>query len=387
MRTLLQRYVLAECLPATALALGVFTLVLLMHRLLRLSDLVVAKGVPLWEVLRLLALALPGLLPILVPISLLLAVLLAMSRLSADSEIVAMRACGIGLGDNVKPILVLSTAIFALSLGVSLWMQPRSSRSFREALYESVKDRLSLMTQAGIFTELAEGVNVYADGLDDRTGVLTNLFLHLDRGPSKGVWIMARKGAIREAPGGLALDLQEGEMHQRVGPGKPYRWLRFESYRVRIPLAAEVSEPRGLEERPTLELARSSFGPGADRQSRLEFHRRLSLPASCLVFGFLGASLGLHHSRSGKGRGVSVCLAVLFVYYSLLTAGRALGERGGVPPEIAMWLPNGTLGAFALYAFVRKNREAPLPLEEALGQALRRLRESLRRRLRPEGQP
>jgi hypothetical protein len=72
-----------------------------------------------------------------------------------------------------------------------------------------------------------------------------------------------------------------------------------------------------------------------------------------------------------------VCLLVLFAYYALLTLGKALGERDTLPPEVAMWLPNGVLGAFSAYTYARKNREAPLPLEDALGRALRRVRAAL----------
>ena len=81
-------------------------------------------------------------------------------------------------------------------------------------------------------------------------------------------------------------------------------------------------------------------------------HRRLALPASCLVFGILGASLGLQHVRSGRSRGITVCIAVLLLHYALLTAGRALGARGLVAPELAMWVPNLLLAALAGFAFV-----------------------------------
>jgi lipopolysaccharide export system permease protein len=74
---------------------------------------------------------------------------------------------------------------------------------------------------------------------------------------------------------------------------------------------------------------------------------------------------------------VTVCLAVLVIYYMLVTGGRTLGDRGKLAPWFAMWLPNLTLGAFSLFAFVRKNRETPLPLEEAIGRFLGRLRRLL----------
>ncbi|MBI5445358.1 MAG: LPS export ABC transporter permease LptF [Deltaproteobacteria bacterium] len=373
MRAVLDRYLLTECLPTLGLSLGAFTFVILMHRLLKLADLVVAKGVPLGTVLELLALALPPLLPLLLPVSLLLSVLLAMGRMSADSEIVAMRACGVSLAENVRPVLALSAAVCLLAGGISLWAQPASTRAFKSLLYESVKNRLSVMTQAGIFTELAEGVTVYAEGLRSETEQLRNLFVYLEKAPSRGVWIFAEEGAISETQGGLRLDLRRGEMHQTPGRGMPYRRLRFATYELVISLPSAVAASLEAEETSTPDLFRAALGPGTTRDARLELHRRLAIPVSCLVLGILGAALGVHHSRAGKSRGFVVCLGVVFAYYTLLTAGRVLGQRGVFGPELAMWLPDLVLGAAAAYAFVRKSREAPLPLEDTVARLVRAL--------------
>lgn len=373
---ILNRYILTECLPTLGLSLAVFTFVLLMHRVIKLSDLVIAKGVPLGQVLGLLALALPALLPLLLPVSLLLAVLLAMGRLSGDSEIVAMRACGVGLRENLLPVMTLSAAVFGVTAAVSLWAQPLAARSFQTALYETVRSRISITTETRVFTEIASGVTVYAEGMDKDTGRLENLFLHLDRGHTQGVWILARVGKLRDEGGALGLELEDGEMHQQAGPDSPYHRLRFDRYGLRIPLPSPAWSP-DEGEASTPDLMTQAYGPASSARARLELHQRLALPVSCLVFGLLGATLGLHHSRAGRSRGVSLCLAVLLVYYVLFTVGRTLGKGGALPPELAMWLPNLLLGTLAVYAFVRKSREAPLPLEEAAGRWFGALRQAL----------
>lgn len=380
MKALLDRYVISECVPPFALTLAVFTFVLLMHRLLGLSDLVIAKGVPVGEVLWLLALAVPAVLPLLLPVSLLLAVLLAFGRLSSDSEMTAMRASGIGLGHNLRPVLLLSACVLVFTAFVSLWAEPRATHALRAALYRTVKNRVSVTAGAGTFTELSDGITLYAEGVDDASSTLRGLFLHIDRPPARSLWVLAKSGTVRAAGAALLLDLSAGEIHQYGGPGSPYRRLFFDSYRVSVPLPSVGGEDPDAEELPTGEIlrrARSPAGGKATRLARMELHRRLALPASCLVFGVLGAVLGLHHTRAGRSRSVTVCLLVLVAYYFLLTGGRALGDRGKLAPWLATWLPNLLLGAVAAYASLRKNREAPLPLEEALGRALARVRRFL----------
>lgn len=373
MRAVLDRYILAECAPTLGLSLVVFTFVLLMQRLLKLSDLVVAKGVPLLVVLRLLGLALPAVLPLLLPVSLLLAVLLAMGRLSGDGEIVAMRACGVSLARNLRPVALLSAAVGVAAAVISVWLQPVANRSFEQAVYDAVRNRISATVQTGTFTELTGGVTLYAEGTDEASGGLTNLFLYLDRGATRGAWVLAREGNVRQAGGALELDLRNGEVHQYLGRGKPYRRLAFEAYRLRMPLPAAIGDEPETEGKATADLLAAIAAGTADRGERLEFHRRLAVPASCLVFGLLGASLGVHHSRAGRSRAVTVCLGVILLFYALLMGGRALalGGKGHLPPELASWLPDIVLGLLAAYAYARKSREAPLPLEEALGRALR----------------
>lgn len=364
----LDRYTYTECAPTFLLSLGVFTFVLLLHRLTKLSDMVIAKGVPVWEVGRLLLLALPTLMPILLPISLLLAVLLAMGRYSADSEIVAMRSCGIGLARNLHPVMVFSTAVMILAAVVSLWLQPLSAQQFRAALYQTVVNRINVSADAGTFTELASGITLFAKKLDGETGQLEGLFLHTASKPLPNATIIARTGTVSLTDNGIALDLIDAEIHQPGEAPGEYRRTRAESCLVTIPLPSPETQVLAVEERTSFDLYQQSYvasvEPDAMREARLEFHRRFALPLSCLVLGLLGGSLGMHHGRSGKSRGLALCLLVLFVYYALLTVGNTMGKRGRMPAELAMWLPNLTLGALAIYAFVRKNRERPLPLEQ-----------------------
>lgn len=387
----LDRYTLSECLPTFALSLTVFSFLLLTQRLAKLFDLIVAKGVPPGEVFTLLLLALPTLMPLLLPVSLLLAVVLAMGRLSADSEIVAMRACGVGLVGNLRPVLFLSTAVALSAAVVSLWLQPLSGQLFRQTLYDTVLGRINVSAESGTFTDLAPGVTLYAEKVDRRSGEIRGLFLHTDKKPLENATIFADRGTVHLSAEGVRLDLEKAQIHQSDPEGDAYRRITAEKSRLTIPLTFPTDLGGAVEEEPSGTILERAYFSGPPAQSaspagtaapkdfvaeaRLEFNRRLALPTSCIVLGLLGAILGIHHSRVGKGRGVVLCLGVLLLNYTLLTLGKILGERAIWPPEAAMWMPNLVLGALAAYLFVRKNRERPLPLEHAINVAVARIRE------------
>jgi lipopolysaccharide export LptBFGC system permease protein LptF len=92
----------------------------------------------------------------------------------------------------------------------------------------------------------------------------------------------------------------------------------------------------------------------------VEFHRKFSLPFACLVFGLVGVPLGLQPVRALKSRSFSVSLALIFLYYLLLTAGEAMAKKGAVPPILGLWLPNVVFAALGMALFSSAAREVPL---------------------------
>ena len=132
---ILYRYLAREVLSAFLLGLVIFTGVLLMGRMLKLADMVVSKGVPLADVLLLIAYLLPNFAIITIPMSLLLAVLLAFSRLSGDSEIIAIKASGISLYRILPPVLRFSSCTYLMTALTALYALPKGSTAFKELLY------------------------------------------------------------------------------------------------------------------------------------------------------------------------------------------------------------------------------------------------------------
>src|ERR1700687_2618651 len=108
----INRYILREISVPFALGLAVFTLILLIARILKLVEMVVNRGVPLLEVLKLFSYILPAFLEVTVPMALLLAVIVAFGRLSSDSEIVALKTSGVSLYQLTRPVAVFAGLVY-----------------------------------------------------------------------------------------------------------------------------------------------------------------------------------------------------------------------------------------------------------------------------------
>ncbi len=363
------RYILSECIPTFLLSLGLFSFVLLIHRMVKLFDMVVSKGLPATEAGKLFVLILPTLMPVLLPVSVLLAVLLTMGRFSADSEIVAMRACGIGLADNLRPIFIFALGVTLIATVASTWLQPHGARLFRQTLYDALMNSINISAEAGTFSKVSEGITLYAETVDKEDGRMTGLMLHTRSEPLEDTVIFARSGHINASAQGVELQLSDARIYRMTaGVRTPQRTLAQKS-RLTVPLSVSGNRDASIEELGTPALFNLAYSGATDREARLELAKRLSLPISCLILGLLGAAMAMGHSRAGKSRGFSLSLIILFIYYALLTIAKTLGRREGVNPELAMWGPNIVLAALTVFIYIRKNRERPLPLEAALGSA------------------
>ena len=105
---LIRAYLLREMLQPTGMALILFTFILLVGNLVKLADLLINKGVPVFSILQMFSLLIPTLLSHTVPMAVLTGTLLAFGRLSGDREILAMRTSGISLWAIAAPVLVVA---------------------------------------------------------------------------------------------------------------------------------------------------------------------------------------------------------------------------------------------------------------------------------------
>ena len=104
---ILHRYILSNFLVTFVMAMAVLTFVMMVGLVFE-SLKYIARGMDAMLVLRFLWQNLPGTLSYSVPVSTLVSSLLVFSRLSSDSEISAMRSCGVSLWAIMRMPVLLS---------------------------------------------------------------------------------------------------------------------------------------------------------------------------------------------------------------------------------------------------------------------------------------
>ena len=85
---------------------------------------------------------------------------------------------------------------------------------------------------------------------------------------------------------------------------------------------------------------------------RFAEHNRFALPLASLVCAIVGAPLGMQKQRGSSSIGFGISVVVIFIYYTIMTLGNALGNGGRIPPYLAAFLPDiicGITGAVLVY--------------------------------------
>jgi lipopolysaccharide export system permease protein len=365
---IINRYILREILVPFGLGLAVFTLILLIARILKLVEMVVNRGVPLLEVLKLFSYILPAFLEVTVPMALLLAVIVAFGRLSSDSEIIALKTSGVSLYQLTRPVALFAVVVYLVALATSLYARPWGNSLLRDGLYEIAKTRASAGIKEKVFTDDFSGLVIYVDRIEPPGNTLRGILISDTRDSTQRNTVFAEVGLLvpNEALHMLVLRLLGGSIHAFYPKDRSYHRTEFSIYDISLDLNTAFAKMQPREKDPsemTLpELAASmatkrAAGQPANSEA-VEVQRKFSIPFACLAFAAIGVPLGIRPSRSARSRGFTMSLSIIFGYYVLLSMGESLGERGVLPAVVALWIPNVALTALALVLFARALRES-----------------------------
>lgn len=374
--TLFDRAAFKEMTGAFGLGLMIFTFVLLTNKILRLVELIVNKGVGIWTVLQLFLYILPYSLVVTIPMSILLATLTTFTRLGADGEILAMRAAGVSLFRLTRPAIWFGLVGSVLTLVITIWVLPFSNHAFKNLVFQMTFRQATVGIQEGVFNSEFEGLILYVERVDPKASRLEGIFLVDNRNPAERRVIVARDGRFTSDEENLRtiLTLNEGTIHMSgAEPTGRYRLLTFADYSVALDMGRNLVDPmqRTLGEQ---ELTLAGLRQRAEHLRALglnyhpplvEYHKKLAIPISCLLFTQVAVALGSRLKKGGRGLSLAISVACALGYYMLIVAGEGMADRGLVPEALAMWLPNLLVALGGILLLLRTDLH-PATLRDAL---------------------
>ncbi len=373
---LLDRYLLREIVGPLGLGFLVYTFILLLDRLFDSAEMIIRRGLPVSMVGELLALAIPNILVLTIPMALLFGVLIAIGRLSSDSELVALRATGVSLLSLYRPILLLSTTLFLANTALMVWVLPWGNHELQLRRLEILTQNMSSQVQPRIFLDQWEDKVIYVFDVPEGGETWRGVFV-ADAVPSsrENRVTVAERGRLRVDRDGerVVLELVDAQVHE-VDLTNPSSYHVASHQTLEMVLEdrftseqrAEIVASKGVREIGLEELQEWKRDPGRSprlqRLAEVEIHKRFSIPFACIVFGIFALPLGFNTRRGGKASGFALSILVIVVYWIMLDTGEKSAEAGNMPPWLAMWTPNISLAAIGLFLLARRNRDKSLLL-------------------------
>lgn len=354
----IHRYLFVELIKVFSISVIFLTTIFLLEQMLYMSSMIANRGMTFLEGLQLMAYTCPVFLTISLPFSVLVASVTMFNQICGDNEYVAMKTSGWSFFFLIKPVILFSILVYITTSFVVFYATPWGTESFKKKIYNIIQQRAHIDIKPKTFNKDFQNLVLYAN---DKKGdnILIDVFVS-DK-PDKGdsTIILAKQGVIISDPGTfkIKLQFQDGTMHDVTKNGKSYNILNFDRYEryLEIPdvqrlLKKLVVRHKGYSYSVLKARIKSDRAGGAKTDhDEVKLAKMFSIPFACLIFGVLGATLGIKSNRSGKSGGIIVTIFVIPLYYLTMIFVQDLGYHGILNPTFAMWIPNIWLLCLTIY--------------------------------------
>lgn len=357
---IISKYILKEILTPFGVTVLVFTLIFLIGNLMQLIEMIVQKGVGLWDIARLLGYTLPFLFVYIIPMAFFISILLGFLRLSSDNEVTALKASGVGFFQLLPPVFILSLAGYLLTSFMAMVAQPWGEFSLKNLVFNIAVVQAKVTLKERVFNDEFKDLVFYIQKVSSE-GQMEDIFIFDHRQKDVPQTILAKKGWLIPNPRKRSLDLrlENGTIYNVALRSKSAQNIHFKTYDLVLPLDQMISAQEKRERSETElylhelkeKIRQTPRGEKKYNVYQIEYYKKFSLPFSCLVFGMIAFPLGLQSRLAGRAWAIIFGGIVFFVYYVILSLAFSMGEKGSLPPIIGLWLPNLIVGSMGGYLF------------------------------------
>ncbi|MCR5757060.1 MAG: LPS export ABC transporter permease LptG [Selenomonas sp.] len=359
---ILDKYIFREVVLTFAFSICAFSAVFIgSGTLFKIARYITDYGASLQAVVKIFIFGLPGVVIWTFPMSMLLATLLTFGRLSSNSEITAMKSCGISFSRIAMPAIVIGFIVSMGAIAFNEYVVPWANTAYRNVLYYEIEGNNGMKSQEHIILKEINGDKIqrlaYARRYDAEVQQLQGITLQEFGDDGKVTHVENAdyaewNGDIWTMHNGMIYDIASEE-------GKGEHTVRFKTQVLPISanpkqIVREQKDPEELtmkELRAQIDIMKTQYVD--TNKLEAELYQRVTVPMASLIFALIGVPLGLQPTRNSSSAGFAISVIIIFFYYALMTMGNALARSGTLPPLLAVWIPN-LVGIVAGIVLIRR---------------------------------
>ena len=357
----LNRYITRDFLVVFCMAIGILTFAMLGARLGEVLDML-SRGIPVENFFKFILYTLPQVLIYTIPWSVLVGIMVVFGRLSADSEITAMRACGVSLLQIVSPLLLFVIVMTGICFYLQVYLGPPLYREARSLLRDTATTQPMAIFEPGQQIEF-KGAVIYIDdkvGQDQLRGV--QIFMFDDKlNLSQDIFAEKAKLSVDEANMQMHIKMfkcvignySEDRTKQTIFNDElefsfDYGKSLNES---RVGVRAKYMSGDQLLARTKL-VRRAGWPESFVCELEMELNQRIALSLSPIAFLLLGLPLAIRTSRRETSVGLFLSVILGGAFFLSIVTIESLVIFPVIKPQYLIWLPNLAfqfIGAGLLY--------------------------------------
>jgi lipopolysaccharide export system permease protein len=355
------RLIFKEILGPWLFGVAIFTVLIMAGSFLFKFTEYLVSGIEFLTILKLTVLMLPAVMAKTFSMAMLLAALLAFGRLSSDSEVVALRAAGASIGRIMRPVTVFGLAVALLTFWFNEQVVPAASKQattlnseIAKAAKRTVLGATAIAVQEGKgvilisatefraasgtlinaqITSLREEVNPETESLEMRPKA--TLYAKELEYRGENDWRIRGGGRLVSTDGTMVLELKSD-----VWPGAMPK-LKLSVEDIIAQSLKDLDTYNMAETRRRIETLKRAPRPNRSQIANLEYgyYNKISVPLAALVFGLVGAPLGIRNHRTGAASGFWLSVMIIFAYMMLANFMAVWAQGGVLPAYLASFTP------------------------------------------------
>lgn len=346
------RYLIGAVVPYFLPSWVLLSVILFVQQAGRFADIFFSVNIPgklIWQ----LAFALiPNVIAFTCPMAVLVGTVIGLSKMQGDSELVAIRAVGVGNFHIVLPIILLGVLLSGFTFAINLFGVPIAARVVRQVAMQTAIYKLESPIEPGVFNTEVAGYTIYVKDGDLTNGTWKNIFIYTEDAATGSMrLITSQKGRIDSTDQLSELVLEDAVSTTITPENREEKFVSERIGEVRFAIKTqrgELIEKLARAESSAEELGLtqlSEFAKSREGRERIEaeilWQRRITLGITPIIFCLLGAALVLRFNRGGRGYGAILSLAGLITYYLFAFLGEQLARTGNVSVFVGSLIPIG----------------------------------------------